>query len=123
MQGFPAGTITALSVVPMLLAVWKWLQTRAQKFSLTSERMLITNGIINVVTDSLELYRVKDIRMSEPLWLRLFGLENIELTTTEISAPFVRIDHIPKSLKLADKIRAQVETCRVTKGTREIEMQ
>lgn len=120
--GWLSSAVFALVLVPIFFAVWKWLRVRSHKFELTSERLLISGGVFNVITDSLELYRVKDIRMTQPFLLRFWGLENVELTTSEVSAPFVRIDHIPKSAKLGDKIRTQVEACRVAKGTRDIEM-
>jgi hypothetical protein len=63
------------------------------------------------------------MRIIQPLRLRLFGLENIELMTSDETSPIVVIDHIPSRLKLADKVRAQVEACRVAKGTREVEVE
>src|SRR2546423_1075870 len=123
LAGLPSNTILALSLVPIFIGVWKWLQVRGRKFQLTSERLLITNGVVNVATDSLELYRVKDIRMTQPLFLRFFNLENIELMTSDISSHLVRVDHVPKSANIGDKIRAQVEACRLAKGTREIEVE
>jgi hypothetical protein len=63
------------------------------------------------------------MRIIQPFRLRLFGLENIELMTSDETSPLVTIDHIPTRLRLADKIRAQVESCRVAKGTREVELE
>ena len=114
--------VLLLTIVPITVGVWKWLQVRSQKFELTTERLLVTSGVVNVVTRSLELYRVKDIRIEQPLFQRIFGLENVELTTSEISVPYVSIDHVPKSAKLGDAIRVQVEACRVAKGTRDLEL-
>ena len=51
------------------------------------------------------------------------ALGEIELMTGDISSPLLILDHIPSKLRLADKIRAQVEACRVAKGAREVEME
>ena len=117
------GWLLLLALVPIGIAIWKWLQVRARKYQLTTERLLITTGIVNVVTNSLELYRVRDIRMSQPVFLRVFNLENVDLTTSDLSSPVVSVDHVPKAEMIGNKIRTQVEACRLTKGTREIEMQ
>jgi len=109
--------------IPFIYALCKWLSVGAQQFELTSERILSSSGFLSRVTDSLELYRVKDMRIIQPFQLRLFGLENIELMTSDVTSRVLVIDHVPSSLRLADKIRAQVEVCRVSKGTREIEME
>jgi uncharacterized membrane protein YdbT with pleckstrin-like domain len=134
-------TLAALSILFLSLVVWVWppgigfvgvpviyglcrsLKVGSQQFELTSERLLISSGFLSRTTESLELYRVKDMRIVEPLRLRLFGLENIELTTSDEICPVVLIDHIPSRLRLADKIRTQVEACRVAKGTREVELE
>ena len=109
--------------IPVIYALCRWLAVGAQHFELTSERLITSRGFLSRTTDSLELYRVKDMRIIEPLRLRLFGLENIELMTSDETSPVVVIDHIPSRLRLADKIRAQVEACRVAKGAREVELE
>jgi uncharacterized membrane protein YdbT with pleckstrin-like domain len=109
--------------VPVIYGLCRWLAVGSQHFELTSERLLTSSGFLSRTTDSLELYRVKDIRIIEPFRLRLFGLENIELMTSDETSPVVVIDHIPSRLRLADKIREQVEACRLAKGTREVELE
>jgi uncharacterized membrane protein YdbT with pleckstrin-like domain len=109
--------------VPFIYVFCKWAAVNSQRFELTTERLLCSRGFLSRTTDSLELYRVKDMRISEPFTLRLFGLENIELMTSDQTTPIVVIDHIPSRLRLSDKIRAQVESCRQTKGTREVEVE
>jgi len=109
--------------VPVIYAVCRWLAVQCQQFELTSERLIATRGFLSRVTDTLELYRVKDMRIVQPFGLRLFGLENIELMTSDLTSPRIVIDHIPSSLRLPDKIREQVEACRLAKGTREVEVE
>jgi uncharacterized membrane protein YdbT with pleckstrin-like domain len=109
--------------IPVIYGLCRWLSVGAQRFELTTERLLISRGFLSRTTESLELYRVKDMRIVQPLRQRLFGLENIELITSDQNSPVVLIDHIPSSLRLLDKIRTQVEECRVAKGTREVEVE
>ena len=109
--------------IPVIYGLFRWLAVNAQQFELTSERLLISKGVLSHTTHSLELYRVKDMRIIQPLLLRIFGLEHIELTTSDEYSPVVVIDHIPTHLSLGDKIRTQVEACRVAKGTREVEVE
>jgi uncharacterized membrane protein YdbT with pleckstrin-like domain len=109
--------------IPILYIFFRRLAVRAQVFELTSERLLTSRGVLSRTTESLELYRVKDMRIVQPLALRIMGLENIELMTSDQTSPVVVIDHIPKSLHLADQIRANVEACRLAKGAREVELE
>jgi uncharacterized membrane protein YdbT with pleckstrin-like domain len=115
--------LLCILVIPIPWALWKWLTVKSCTYQLTTERLLTTEGVLSKTTESLELYRVKDIRMTQPFLLRLFGLENIEMTTSDKDTPDVIIDYIPKSLNLGDKLRAQIEICRVQKRTREVELE
>lgn len=115
--------LLCLLVIPIPWALWKWLQVKARTYRVTTERLLTTSGVLSKTTDSLELYRVKDIRVTQPFLLRFFGLENVELTTSDSSSPLVVVDCIPESVKLGDILRRQVEACRVTKRVREVDLE
>jgi uncharacterized membrane protein YdbT with pleckstrin-like domain len=115
--------LLCILIIPIPWAVWKWLAVKSRTYQLTTERLLTTEGVLSKTTESLELYRVKDIRMTQPFLLRLFGLENIEMTTSDKDTPDILIDYIPKNLNLGDKLRAQIEICRVQKRTREVELE
>src|SRR5205814_5779956 len=51
-------------------------------------------------TDTLELYRVKDIETRQPFLSRLVGVENVQLNTSDTSSPFVFIEAVPSSVGL-----------------------
>ena len=115
--------LLGILIIPIPWALWRWLQVKHRVYQLTNERLLITSGVLNKTTEALELYRVRDLQVSQPFFLRLFGLQNIHLLTTDSSTPEVIIDYIPSDLKLPDKVRNQVEQCRVAKRVREIDIE
>jgi membrane protein YdbS with pleckstrin-like domain len=94
-----------------------------QGLRLTTERLKTTEGVFSKVTDTLELYRVKDIETRQPFVYRLCSIENVQLNTSDTSSPFVFIEAIPHHVGVADKIRNQVETIRQQKGVREIDVE
>ena len=104
-------------------AAARYLTTRAKVFELTNERLKTTQGVFSKVTDTLELYRVKDIETRQPFVSRMVGVENVRLTTSDASSPSILIDAIPRSVGLADKIRNQVEIIRQQKRVREIDIE
>jgi uncharacterized membrane protein YdbT with pleckstrin-like domain len=110
-------------IVPIFIAVTRYLQTKNHVFELTSERLKTTQGIFSKVTETLELYRVKDIEVREPFIYRLLGVENIQVNTSDLSSPMVLLEAIPKSIGLADKLRNQVEIIRTQKRVREIDIE
>ena len=111
--------VACLLVVPIPWAFWAWLKTKNRIYTLTSERLVIRSGVLNKATETLELYRVRDLQIMEPFWLRLWGLKNIHLVTTDSTTPELILDHIPAALDLGDKFRQQIEFSRQKKGVRE----
>jgi membrane protein YdbS with pleckstrin-like domain len=115
--------ILILLALPIFIAGKRYLQTKCRVYELTSERLKMSEGVFSKVTDTLELYRVKDIETRQPFLYRLCGIENVQLNTSDSSSPFVPIEAIPHHVGLGDKIRNQVETIRQQKGVREIDVE
>jgi membrane protein YdbS with pleckstrin-like domain len=110
-------------IVPIFIALARYLQTKNKIYELTTERLKITEGVFNKVTDTLELYRVKDIETRQPFLYRMFHLENIAVNTSDASSPFILVEAIPSMVGFADKMRNQVEAVRMQKGVREIDIE
>lgn len=110
-------------VVPVFYALWRWLVVKFTKYELTTERLRTRYGVLNRKTDELELYRVRDFKLDEPFFLRLFSLGNIILQTSDRSHPTVVIRAIPHGERLREMIRTHVEACRVAKRVREVDFE
>jgi membrane protein YdbS with pleckstrin-like domain len=110
-------------IVPIFIAATRYLQTKNKIYELTTERLKITQGVFSRVTDTLELYRVKDLETQQPFLYRMADVENVQLKTSDLSSPVILIEAIPSSVRLADQIRNQVERIRAQKGVREIDVE
>jgi membrane protein YdbS with pleckstrin-like domain len=110
-------------VFPLLIILWKWLEVKNTKYELTTQRLRTRYGILNKKTDELELYRVRDYKLDQPLFLRLFSLSSVILTTSDKSNPQVVIRAIPNGEDLREQIRTYVEECRTRKGVREVDFE
>lgn len=110
-------------VVPIFIAVWRWLVVRNTTYELTTERLRMRHGVLNKELDELELYRVRDYKLEQPLLLRLFGLSNITLQTSDKSHPSVVLRAIRDGESLREQFRGAVEACRVTKRVREVDFE
>src|SRR5882757_9422775 len=110
-------------IVPIFFALARYLQLKCKVFELTTQRLKITSGVFTKVTETLELYRVKDIETRQSFLSRLVGIENVQMNTSDASSPFVLIEAVPSSIGFADKLRNQVEIIRQQKRVREIEIE
>ena len=124
-SNFPLYFLCALSfwlVIPVFIALWRWIATKCFVYRLTTDRVVMTRGVFSKRTDELELYRVKDTTLLEPFWLRLVSLGHIDLTTSDRSTPAVRIRAIPNAGALREELRRNVERLRTLKGIREVDV-
>ena len=111
------------ALIPLLIAIVKWLRNRCRRYQVTTERVHLRQGVFARKTDDLELYRVKDYVLVEPFFLRLFGLGNIVLSTADQSNASLVIRAVPNIRSLRDQIRKHVEICRTRKGVRIAELE
>src|SRR5437762_9519044 len=58
--------ILLLLVVPIFIAAKRYLQTKCKVYELTTERLKTKEGVVAKVTDTLEVYRIKDIETKQP---------------------------------------------------------
>jgi uncharacterized membrane protein YdbT with pleckstrin-like domain len=115
--------LLGLLVLPAAWAGWCWLQLRSRVYEITSERVRVSTGILTRRTDDLELYRVEDLTLVEPLGLRLFGLGNIELITNDTSSPKLVLPALRGVQPLREELRQAVEERREKKRVRVTEME
>ena len=120
---FILGILFCWLIVPLYFVIARYLQTRSKVYELTSERLKITEGVFSKATSTVELYRVKDIEMRQPFLYRMLGVENLHVTTSDVSSPTLFFDAIPVAAGLPDKLRNQVEIIRVQKRVREIDLE
>ncbi len=110
-------------VIPLVMILWKWLAIKNTKYELTSERLRTSHGILNKKTDELELYRIRDYKLDQPFFLRMFSLSNITLETSDRSDPQIVLQAIPNGEELREKLRTHVEECRTKKRVREVDFE
>jgi uncharacterized membrane protein YdbT with pleckstrin-like domain len=102
--------------------VVRWWVTKCTSYELTTQRLKISSGVLNRKLDELELFRVKDYAMDQPLFLRILGLGNLTLVTSDASSPQVAIKAIPKVEDVREKLRTAVQAERDRKRVRELDV-
>lgn len=119
---FTAG-VAALGI-PIALIMWaiRWWVTKCTSYELTTQRLKISSGILNRRLEELELFRVKDYAMVQPLFLRLLGLGNLTMITSDISTPTIAIKAIPRVEEVREMLRTTVQNERDRKRVRELDV-
>jgi len=121
--GPPIGLgLAALLVVPLFSILRAFILTRTTKYKLSTERVLSSSGVFSRRTDNLELYRVDDLKVLQPFFLRLVGRANLVVVTSDRTSPELVLAALPDTQALRDKMRKHVEACRDRKRTRVVDM-
>ena len=113
--------LSCLLVLPIPFAIYKWLLTRTQVYTLTDQRLKTTRGILSKTTDDIELYRVRDTRLEQSVWQRMFGCGDVILQTTDETTPTQVLRWLPDAEPTRERLRVLVEERREAKGVRTLE--
>jgi uncharacterized membrane protein YdbT with pleckstrin-like domain len=103
------------------IPLYRYLKTRFTIFELTSDRFRSKIGILSQKVDELELYRVRDYEVFKPFLLRLFGLGNLTLITSDKTHPKIEMKAIKNPEMVLELFRKNVEISRKKTGTKEVD--
>ena len=101
--------------IPTLIRV---IRTATTNYRVTDQRVTRRFGILSKRTDNLELYRVSDFVVEEPLLLRIFGKVNVILKSADVTHPNFLLSAVPKLPALTEDFRRTIESVRDSRGVR-----
>ncbi|MEP9361219.1 PH domain-containing protein [Sphingomonas sp. KR3-1] len=125
------GTLVGAAwVAPLLLAValvvlvLKWFENLGIAYEITDDRLILHKGIVQKSIDEIELYRVKDVRIDFSIINQLADIGTISITSSDETtrdAPLV-IRNVARARIRRERLRELVNTARLSRGVREIDM-
>ena len=104
--------VLVVLILPLAFAFWKWLEIKTTRFTLTDQRLIVSNGIFTKKTNETELYRVRDTSIEEPFFYRMFGVGNVIIYSTDEAEGQLHFNAYNKPHWIKDQIRNNAETCR-----------
>ena len=114
--------IIPLAVVALIILIIKALNLYCTTWTIQQDNLIEKTGILNVSTEEVLLYRVKDIRLYEPLLYRLVGLSKLTIITSDYTNPSITLYGIKNGEKLMNIIRQLVANSRKVEGVKEIDI-
>lgn len=104
--------LLVLLLVPMVYVWWRWMLVKSMRLTITDQRLIISQGVFNKVTNETELYRVRDTSIEEPFFYRMFGVGNIVVYSTDEAEGKLLLNAFAKPHWIKDQIRNYAEICR-----------
>ena len=92
------------------------------RYALSKDRLFLKRGFLNVHQDEIVLYRVRDLRVSQTLWQRVFGVGTVTVISTDKSIPELALKNIRQPNEVKELIHEYVEKMKVARRMRVGEM-
>lgn len=88
------------------------------RYSLSEDRLFLSQGFLTIKDDEILLYRVRDIDTSRSLWQRLFGVGTVVVISSDKTMPNLVLKNIKDPLFVKELIHRQVEETKIKRRVR-----
>lgn len=121
--GMPALPL-ALSIAALVILAIVWVRNMAAKYEITEERLIIHQGIIFKSVDEIELYRIKDVRLTFSLLGQWAGIGTMSISSSDETTRGgdLVLACIDRAKERRETLRRLVDTARQKRRVREIDM-
>lgn len=92
------------------------------KYSITTDRLIVESGLLNLKEDEILLYRVADLSLRISLWQRICGVGTICVQSSDRSSPHLNISNVKKPRDVKELLFRQVEKCKDERRMRTTEI-
>lgn len=114
--GIPALIITAL------YGLYLFYDINTTNYTLTEEAILRKKGVFTRTTDELMLYRIQDISLEEPFFMRFVKLSNLKIYSMDNSDPIFYLTSLKDGEKIRKAVRKLSEKQRTRMGVRPVDI-
>jgi membrane protein YdbS with pleckstrin-like domain len=105
-----------------LLAIVKVLDVYFWRYEFGERTLIERRGILSVTRTEFHYYRIKSIKVEEPLWMRVFDLANVRVMTSDPYQKEVLLYAVPKGVALREALRKLTHNRRKEEGIREFDL-
>ena len=88
------------------------------KYYLSSDRLFMQKGLLNMQMEEVLLYRISDISVRVSLWQRIFGVGTIIIHSSDKSMPHLELRNVKNPLVVKENIHKYVEEMKISRGVR-----
>ena len=88
------------------------------RYSLSEDRLFISQGFLNIKDDEILLYRVRDIDTSRSLGQRIFGVGTVTVMSSDKTMPTLVLKNIKDPIFVKELIHKQVEETKIKRRVR-----
>jgi uncharacterized membrane protein YdbT with pleckstrin-like domain len=109
---FATWPLWPLSLIGIPGLIWTFFKHATTRYKITLRRIEIEHGVLSKTVDSLELWRVLDVRYNQSLFDRILGVARITVMSTDQSSPELALYGLPNARALFERLRDAVQLAR-----------
>ncbi len=87
-------------------------------YALSDDRLFVNTGLLNLRTEEILLYRIRDIGMRRSLGQRIFGVGSIDVASSDQTRPQLEIRNIRNAAKVKELLHESVEKMKLERRLR-----
>ena len=91
-------------------------------YRLSEDRLFMETGVLNLKTEEVLLYRVRDIQLNMKLGQRLFGMGTVCIYSSDQSAPHLDLVNVKHPREVKELIHRSVEAAKDKRRMRTMEV-
>ena len=88
------------------------------RYSLSEDRLFVSEGFLNLKDDEVLLYRVRDIDTRRSLWQRIFVVGTVTVVSSDKTMPNLVLKNIKDPVMVKELIHKQVEEMKIQRRVR-----
>lgn len=88
------------------------------RYKLTNDRLFIETGFLNIVSEEILLYRIRDISLKRNLGQRLFRVGTVKVISSDKTCPEALLKNIKNSEYVKELIHKNVEEMKINRHVR-----
>ncbi len=88
------------------------------KYGMSEDRLFVRKGFLNLTSDEILLYRVRDISLRRSLGQRIFGVGSVMVYSSDQTTPALELRNIRNSEGVKEILHQQVEKMKIQRRVR-----
>lgn len=92
------------------------------RYSLSEDRLFCETGLLNMKSDEILLYRVRDLRLTISLGQRIFGVGTVCVVSSDKSIPHLDLKNVKDPRMVKELIHKNVEAAKDRRRMRATEL-
>lgn len=106
----------------VLNAIYQFLEVMYWSYEFYDDYIIEKKGVFNVNQETINYFRVKSIKIEQPLWMRIFGLSIVQITTSEKFKPLLIFYGVENGENFRDYVQQQSSMKRKEMGIRDVDV-